>query len=259
MNSKRLLALALALGMLASFSGCREVDDDSSDSLVTTEAVEASSDASEADQSSTEEESAAQSGEESEEGTADVDADEESEAEESEADDAFLESQDSSYVNHELGFTLPLPEGTECEDQDDEFKASFDDEDVQFRSIMDTVSNDRFNLTVQIYQTEKTLDDFAEDREEYVDSKNSSSNEDDTEAVTYEILSSDMETIGTSDDAVNALVVTEKQTSDSSVFCTLRVYIELYAGQYIYIQGNCYDEDTLATLRECAEGFMFIN
>lgn len=155
---------------------------------------------------------------------------------------------EGTYSNNEFGFTLPLPEGTEYNEVEDTLKPTFDDDEIQFRALMETVSSDSFNMAVQIYETAKTTDDFAKARWEYADRVN---NSDSGDEVT--ILDTSNADIG----GKPAQIVTEKLTGTNGTFCTLRAYILISDGQYIYIQGNCFDEDTMNMLRVCAEGLEF--
>lgn len=152
------------------------------------------------------------------------------------------------YSNSEFGFTLPLPEGTEYNEIEDTLKPTFDDDEIQFRALMETVSSDSFNMAVQIYETAKTTDDFAKARWEYADRVNGSDSEDEVT-----ILDTSNADIG----GKPAQIVTEKLTGTNGTFCTLRAYIQISDNRYIYIQGNCFDEDTMNMLRVCAEGLEF--
>ena len=155
--------------------------------------------------------------------------------------------QSGGYYNAEFGFTLPLPEGTEYNEFEDVLKPSFDDDEVEFRALMETVSSDSFNISVQLLETAKTLDDFAKDRWEYADNVNNAGEEQVT------ILDTSNAPIG----GRSAQVITEKLEGANGTFYTLRVYIQTADGQYIYIQGNCFDLETLAHLEGCAESLYF--
>lgn len=152
------------------------------------------------------------------------------------------------YNNREFGFTLPLPKGTEYNEFEDTLKPTFDDDEIQFRTLMETVSSDSFNMAMQLYETAKTTDDFAKARWEYADRVNNSDSED--EVTILDTSNADIA-------GRPAQIVTEKLTGTNGTFCTLRAYIQISDGQYIYIQGNCFDEDTMNMLRVCAEGLEF--
>ena len=149
----------------------------------------------------------------------------------------------------------PLPDGAEYNEYEAELQPSFDDDAVQFRPLMETIISDNTNMAVQLWNTQETLDDFVQARRDYVDSTNSQAEELKAEGTPYDTA----ELLEVSDAAVGgveARIVTERLDGSNGTFYTLRAYYSLGGGNYIYIQGNCYDEAALAQLKTCAEGFV---
>ncbi|MGN0634360.1 MAG: hypothetical protein ACI4JW_10905 [Oscillospiraceae bacterium] len=246
---KRLIAIAAAAVMLG---GCGYIEDFSEDG------TDKNASAGAAVSEEQTEDSADTADDESSEGQTDVtdesadensaeDSSELSSEESSSASDSENDVDESCYVNGEFGFTLPLPEGTEYYENEDILKESFDDSEVLFRSLMDTKSNDLFNMSVQLWETSKTLDDFAKDRWENADRVNNEGLD------TIQILDTSNEAIGEKP----AQAVIERLDGANGTFYSLRVYISISDGQYIYIQGNCYDEDTVGMLYACVLGISF--
>lgn len=175
------------------------------------------------------------------------------EAEDSQADDDAQAG--NVYTNEEFGFSLPLPDGAEYNEYEAELQPSFDDDAVQFRPLMETIISDNTNMAVQLWNTQKTLDDLVQARRDYVDSTNSQAEELKAEGTPYDTV----ELLEVSDAAVGgaeARIVTERLDGSNGTFYTLRAYYSLGGGNYIYIQGNCCDEAALAQLKTCAEGFV---
>lgn len=253
---KRLIAIAAAAVMLG---GCGYIEDFSEDgtdknasagAAVSEEQTDNGEDT--ADDESEEEQTDVSDGsadETSSEDSSDLSSEESSSASDSETDVG-----ENCYVNGEFGFTLPLPEGTEYYENEDILKESFDNSEVLFRSLMDTKSNDKFNMSVQLWETSKTLDDFAKDRWENADRVNNENIADE------EAQQDHIQILDTSNEAIGqkpAQAVIERLDGANGTFYSLRVYISISDGQYIYIQGNCYDEDTVGMLYACVLGISF--
>lgn len=231
---KKIAALCAALAMMTA-AGCGYIED-----LPADEGSGAGS-------------SLAETVDNAEESAADESTESADEAEDSQAEEDAQAG--NVYTNEEFGFSLPLPDGAEYNEYEAELQPSFDDDAVQFRPLMETIISDNTNMAVQLWNTQKTLDDLVQARRDYVDSTNSQAEELKAEGTPYDTA----ELLEVSDAAVGgaeARIVTERLDGSNGTFYTLRAYYSLGGGNYIYIQGNCCDEAALAQLKTCAEGFV---
>lgn len=253
---KKIAALCAALAMMTA-AGCGYIEDLPADegSGAGSSLAETVDNAEESAADDTEESAAEENMESVEdiESAADESTESADEAEDSQAEEDAQAG--NVYTNEEFGFSLPLPDGAEYNEYEAELQPSFDDDAVQFRPLMETIISDNTNMAVQLWNTQKTLDDLVQARRDYVDSTNSQAEELKAEGTPYDTV----ELLEVSDAAVGgaeARIVTERLDGSNGTFYTLRAYYSLGGGNYIYIQGNCCDEAALAQLKTCAEGFV---
>lgn len=252
-NKNRLAAAIAAVIMLAGMSGCGYIEDlpaDEDDTIVSSSQDESDEESEPTDESENESEPSDESSDDSAESAADSSeaASSQESTSSSEPGAAGVEMSGDSYTNSEFGFTMTLPEGTEYYDIEDVLKPAFDNESVEFRALMETKSTDSFNMAVQLYSTTLTLDDFAKLRWEYADNINNSDYGD-----KVEILDTSNAEVG----GKPAQLITEVLTGDNGTFYTVRLYSQISDSEFIFIQGNCYDEATLETLVSCAQSLSF--
>lgn len=252
-NKNRLAAAIAAVIMLAGMSGCGYIEDlpaDKDDTIVSSSQDESGDESEPADESENESEPSDESSDDSAESAADSSEAASSQESTSSAEPgaAGVEMSGDSYTNSEFGFTMTLPEGTEYYDIEDVLKPAFDNESVEFRALMETKSTDSFNMAVQLYSTTLTLDDFAKLRWEYADNINNSDYGD-----KVEVLDTSNAEVG----GKPAQLITEVLTGENGTFYTVRLYSQISDSEFIFIQGNCYDEATLETLVSCAQSLSF--
>lgn len=252
-NKNKLFAAITAMIMLVGMSGCGYIEDlpaEDEDMNISSSQEEPADESQDEDASENDSEPVDESSEEPVESTAD--SSEESSSQEStssaEPGAAGVEMSGDSYTNSEFGFTMKLPEGTEYYDIEDVLKPAFDNESVEFRALMETKSTDSFNMAVQLYSTTLTLDDFAKLRWEYADNINNSDYGD-----KVEVLDTSNAEVG----GKPAQLITEVLTGENGTFYTVRLYSQISDSEFIFIQGNCYDEATLETLVSCAQSLSF--
>ena len=168
--------------------------------------------------------------EESDESTAEEDsaADGESDG----GDTATPPTEGDSYYNPEFAFTVPLPQSLKWTLYDEQMMPCFDDSNGKFRPLMQTENEGDVVLTIEEYQTLRTLDDIVKaawDR----DYRNAGEGDD-----KYEVLDTQVLDFG----GRAGQLVTEKLNSSNGEFFYCNLYITVADGDYIHMKVTCLDQ-----------------